>query len=183
MMRVAALVFLVIALGAAEVAADQSDERLNRLFRDLRASRTVDDARAYERQIWAIWGEMDDEQGAALLAHGSAAMAASDLDRALDQFDMLVARAPDFAEGWNKRATLFYLMGRYQESVADIHRTLALEPRHFGALFGLGLIMMALDRPRMALESFEAALALHPHLPAANAYLDELQDRVLGEPL
>ena len=71
----------------------------------------------------------------------------------------MVEQAPEFAEGWNKRATVHFLMGNWQASVRDIQQTLALEPRHFGALFGLGMIYDALGQPEAALRSFEATLA------------------------
>ena len=92
-----------------------------------------------------------------------------DLRTARAAFDLLVQRQPNFAEAWNKRATLLYLMGDDAGSIADIGRTLALEPRHFGALSGLGLIDARNDRPEQALRSFEAALAIHPFLPGAKA--------------
>jgi len=98
---------------------------------------------------------------------------------ALERFDRMVAQAPDFAEGWNKRATLHYLMGNYSASVRDIQRTLDLEPRHFGALSGLGLIYDALEQPAAALRSFEAAVAINPHLGSINARIEQLR-RELG---
>jgi tetratricopeptide (TPR) repeat protein len=101
---------------------------------------------------------------------------------ALDRFDRLVEQVPDFAEGWNKRATVYYLMGNYPASVLDIRRTLELEPRHFGALSGLGLIYDALDDPAAALRSFEAAVAIDPHLETAQERIKELRRQVGGRP-
>jgi tetratricopeptide (TPR) repeat protein len=101
---------------------------------------------------------------------------------AIVSFNRLIARSPDFAEAWNRRATLHYLMGNDAASIKDIEQTLALEPRHFGALSGLGLIMMRNQRPGVALRSFEAALELHPHLPAARAHLEPLRELLEGEP-
>ena len=97
-------------------------------------------------------------------------------------FDLLVAREPGFAEAWNKRATLLYLVGDDDGSIADIQRTLALEPRHFGALSGLGLIFARQERPAQALHSLEAALAVHPQLPGGRARADELKEETAGDP-
>jgi tetratricopeptide (TPR) repeat protein len=117
------------------------------------------------------------------MARGSEALARRDHLEARDAFDELVRRAPDFAEGWNKRATLHFVAGDYRASVEDIRRTLALEPRHFGALSGLGLIYLAVDRPKAAARSFEAALAIHPHLSGARAQVEMLKAKAAGEAL
>jgi len=100
---------------------------------------------------------------------------------ALGAFDEIIRLAPGFAEGWNKRATIHYLLGNYDASAADIESTLALEPRHFGALSGLGLVRIAQGDEAKALEAFEAALAVHPHLPGADSHIKELRQRVKGK--
>ena len=91
-----------------------------------------------------------------------------------------MALEPDFAEAWNKRATVHYLMGDYVASVHDIQQTLALERRHFGALSGLGMIYEAIGRPSAALRSFEAALAINPHLDATRQRIEELRRELEG---
>ncbi|MDG2033367.1 MAG: hypothetical protein P8J29_05475 [Rhodospirillales bacterium] len=96
---------------------------------------------------------------------GILAMNSGKLDAALVLFDELVGLKPDFAEGWNKRATVFYPMTSYGASMRDIARTLELEPRHFGALSGFGLINQAIGRPEVAVMALEKALENHPHLP------------------
>ncbi|MFO1038829.1 MAG: tetratricopeptide repeat protein [Geminicoccaceae bacterium] len=135
-----------------------------------------------EEQIWAIWAEIDDSEGRTLLETGTDAMQRRAYGRALESFNALVVRDPEFAEGWNKRATLFYLMGDYKSSVLDIEKTLALEPRHFGALSGLGLIYIAVDKPEAAIRSFEAALAIYPKLASAKAHVDMLRAMTAGDP-
>ena len=112
------------------------------------------------------------------------AMAEARLQAALERFDRMVEQAPDFAEGWNKRATVHYLMGDYRASVRDIQRTLGLEPRHFGALSGLGLIYDAIDQPAAALRSFEAAVAINPHLGSIKERIERAAPRArrLGRP-
>lgn len=107
-------------------------------------------------------------------------MASGDHETALDAFDDLVATAPNFAEAWNKRATVYYLMGRLDESVTDIQQTLELEPRHFGALSGLALIYDAVDQPEAAIRSLEAALEINPHLHGSRARIDQLREKLKG---
>ena len=90
----------------------------------------------------------------------------------------MVVIAPDFAEGWNKRATVHYLMGNYDKSLSDVAKTLALEPRHFGALSGRGLIYIELEDEKRALEAFEEALAIHPNLVSAAINAKALRERL-----
>lgn len=150
---------------------DQSDPRLDDLFARLKAAPTAEAAAPLEAQIWAIWGETGDDKAAALMALGRGAMQAGAHSAALIAFDKVVALAPDFAEGWNLRATVHYLLDELDASLADIAKTLALEPRHFGALSGRGLVYMKKGDLERALQSFEAALAINPHMagPRINA--------------
>ena len=108
-------------------------------------------------------------------------MSARRLAEALAAFDRVVELAPDYAEGWNKRATLHYLRGNYVASVDDIERALDLEPRHFGALSGLAMVSLAIGEEERALDAFEAALAIHPHLAGADTHIRNLRKRVRGE--
>ena len=96
-------------------------------------------------------------------------------DAALVSFNTVIELKPEFAEGWNKRATLYYLMGKFSLSINDVERTLALEPRHFGALSGLGLIHMALEKPARAMNAFERALVVHPHMLHAKLMIEKLR--------
>lgn len=152
-------------------AADQKDARLPGLFKDLRDAADLEAAQVIEVQIWHIWFQNDDNAIVLLMEQGEAAMGQRNYDSALRSFNQVIQIAPDFAEGWNRRATLYYLMGRYDDSLADIDKTLALEPRHFGALAGRGLVYSALEELDLALRSFEAALAVNPHMvgPRINA--------------
>jgi tetratricopeptide (TPR) repeat protein len=94
--------------------------------------------------------------------------------------DDIVARLPEWAEGWNKRAAMLYLMGEYDRSLADCERVLTLEPRHFGALAGIGLIRIQKDEPREALAAFRKALAVNPFLKKRFGLIPELE-RLVGE--
>jgi tetratricopeptide (TPR) repeat protein len=116
------------------------------------------------------------------MALGIVAASQGDLRRSLDYFDRVVRTAPDFAEGWNKRATVYYMMGDYTASVEDIRRTLALEPRHFGALSGMGLIYDAIGDTEAAVKVWEKALEIHPHMEGIRNRIRELRGRAKGNP-
>jgi tetratricopeptide (TPR) repeat protein len=181
-----ALILLWLALLAPGLirpaAGDQQDVRLNVLFERLRATSSEAEARTAELQIWQIWSESEDPLVNGLMRDGIRAMAAEQLPVALDYFNRMVTLAPDFAEGWNKRATVYYLLVDYRASVLDIERTLELEPRHFGALSGLGLIYDAIEAPAAALRSYEAAVAINPHLESAKQRIDALRRQLRGSP-
>jgi tetratricopeptide (TPR) repeat protein len=162
--------------------ADQQDPRLAGLFERLQETPNATEAQAVEQQIWRLWLESNDAAIDRLMLQGIAAMHAQRYDAALQAFDRMVEQAPGFAEGWNKRATVHYLMGDWQASVVDIQRTLALEPRHFGALFGLGLIYDALEQPEAALRSYEATLELNPHSESTRLRIQELRRQLQGSP-
>jgi tetratricopeptide (TPR) repeat protein len=106
------------------------------------------------------------------------AMDRGEFRSALQHFSSLIQRSPGFAEGWNRRATLHYLRGNYASSARDIKQTLLLEPRHFGALSGLGLIMIRLREPDAAIVAFEKALAVNPHAANVRYHLERLRDLV-----
>lgn len=180
----AIVVALLVAFAAPSWSrADQSDGRLESLFTQLLKAKGPAEAKAVEGMIWSIWTQSDDGAVRALMRDGVGAMSRGDYRHALTKFDQMVLIAPDFAEGWNKRATVHYLLGNHEKSLADIGKTLELEPRHFGALSGRGLVYAALSDERRALEAFEAALAIHPNFVAAaiNArhLRSKLQDRAI----
>jgi tetratricopeptide (TPR) repeat protein len=161
---------------------DQRDVRLDALFERLRATSSQAEAWTAQQQIWQIWSESEDPLVNRLMQDGVQAMASHQLTVALDYFNRMVELAPDFAEGWNKRATVYYLMHNYRTSVLDIERTLELEPRHFGALSGLGMIYDAIDEPEAALRSFEAAVAVNPYLDGPRQRIEELRRQLQGSP-
>ena len=159
---------------------DQLDPRLDDLFEALAAAPSDAHAEAVEQQIWAIWFDAGDSELDRRMAEGAEAMNRGDADAALGAFGAVIAARPDYAESWNWRATLYYLMRRFPESVADIERTLALEPRHFGALSGLALIREAQNEPFQALEALEQVTRIHPRMPHLAERVDKLSS-MLGE--
>ena len=171
-------IMALLALGGAAASADQTDRRLDGLFKQLKETKDDAEARGLETQIWAIWTRSDNEDVNQLMEVGSLAMAGQKFEIALNAFNRIIELAPNFAEGWNKRATLYYLMGNYPASLADIKRTLELEPRHFGALSGLGLVNVELEHDEAALAAFERALAVDPHLDSANKNAEALRERI-----
>jgi tetratricopeptide (TPR) repeat protein len=153
--------------------------QLDDLFANLKAAKTQEDGEAIVAQIWQVWQhsgnpELDAAMERATLIMGQVPALA------LPVLDDIVARAPGWAEGWNKRATVLYLMGEYARSLADIDRVLALEPRHFGALAGLGLIRIEKGEPREALAAFRRALAVNPFLRERFGVIPALE-KELGE--
>ena len=178
------LVVAACCLGiAAPASADQTDPRLDAMFAELGTTGSAERAQVVEARIWSIW--LDPPAGAGVadaMQRGLRMMSLGQGHDALRAFDAVVTVAPDYAEGWNKRATVRYALGDLAGSAEDIQRTLVLEPRHFGALSGLGLVRLAQDRPADALAAFEAALKIHPHLPGL-ANIEALRDRVRGKPL
>jgi tetratricopeptide (TPR) repeat protein len=169
---------LLLVPGGTAARADQTDPRLDGLFKQLKETADADEARGLETQIWAIWGRSDDADVNQLMDVGSLAMAGEKYAMALKAFDRIIELRPNFAEGWNKRATVYYLVGNYPASLADIKRTLELEPRHFGALSGLGLVNVELEHDEAALAAFERALAVDPHLDSATANAVALRERI-----
>jgi tetratricopeptide (TPR) repeat protein len=151
--------------------ADQNDASLTLLFEQLSEAIDPNEAMPIEREIWRVWLKHPDRAVNILMKKGIAAMNRQDYRKALEIFDQMVKIAPDYAEAWNKRATVHYLMSQFEESLADINKTLELEPRHFGALAGRGLVYAGMhDLPR-ALKAFEDALAVNPQMigPRINA--------------
>ncbi|HCQ64214.1 MAG TPA: hypothetical protein DIU07_03125 [Rhodobacteraceae bacterium] len=133
-----------------------------------------------EDAIWEEWSETGSASLDLLLQRGREAMSAGDTAEAIEHFSALVETAPDFAEGYNARATAYFEAGLYGPSLSDIVRVLSLEPRHFGALAGLGVILEETgDRPG-ALEAFRAARAIHPHRSDLREAVERLEAELQG---
>jgi tetratricopeptide (TPR) repeat protein len=179
-LSLAAALLAGAAAGAAR--ADQKDPRLEGLFYQLRTAGAALDGKRAESEIWQIWTEGVDEDSNILMWRGLVFMKRSDYAAALEVFAALTEKAPDFAEGWNKKATVEFMLDDYDASVRDIERTLALEPRHFGALSGLGQIYLTLGRKEAALKAFEAALAINPHLESLRTTVESLRKEIGGQP-
>jgi tetratricopeptide (TPR) repeat protein len=163
--------------------ADQSSDLLDDLFDRLKTSTNATGAAAIEGLIWKVWthrGVAEVDQNMML---GIQAMGKEDLNGSLSYFNEVVRRDPGFAEGWNKRATVYYLMGNFDASVADIKKTLTLEPRHFGALSGIGLIYDAIGDQAAAVKVWEKALEINPHMAGIRHRIEEIRTGAKGKPI
>ncbi len=136
-----------------------------------------------QAQIWAAWNRSGSDSMDLLAVRADQAMEAKDYEAAVVFLNDLTRLAPEFAEGWNKRATLHFIEGRYGQSIDDIARTLAIEPRHFGALSGLGIILDRLGDKKGALEAYRKAVEIHPNLPGAQDGIKKLSKEVEGQRL
>ena len=131
-----------------------------------------------ERALWQLWSRSGDDEIDGLMANGIEQIAAGDGAGAVVTFTRMIERRPDFAEGWNKRATVYYLIGEYRKSLADCDEVMKRNPYHFGALSGYGLIYLKLDQPARALDYFEQALRVNPNLDQVRETVETLR-RVL----
>jgi tetratricopeptide (TPR) repeat protein len=162
-----------------KVGADKT-RGLDFLFGALKAAPDEASAKHVEARIWAIWMQTPSDTAALLMMRAKAAMDAQQIDVALKLLDSIVKLRPDWTEAWNRRATLYYLKNDYARSLADIQQVLAREPRHFGALAGLGMIMQDLGDDKRALEAFRKALAVNPHLEKVPDLVKTLSEKVEG---
>lgn len=166
---------------AVPVGAGQTDKRLDAIFERIKATDNSAEGAELATRVWEIWLQSDNDTVNELMSRGIEAMSVQNYEVALASFDKMVEIDPEFAEGWNKRATVYYLMGQYQASLRDIKQTLALEPRHFGALSGMGLVFLAMGNDAAALKAFEAALKVNPHMAGPRINAEELRQRLRSE--
>lgn len=165
-------------LPAQEIARD-AESLLNRLG-TLTAENDVAEASRLAREIIERWSHSGSPAMDLLLTRGRSAIGAEDWPRAIAHLTALTDHAPDFAEGWNERATAFFLMEQYGPAIADIEQVLILEPRHFGALAGLGIMLEQLGEQENALMAFRAALEVYPAEENVRAAVARLE-RETGE--
>ena len=176
------LVLLAVLAGAAAGAsADQTAPELDQLFRALSEAGNAHAGALIEQRIWALWFAAPEPEAARLLEQARAAAEAGAPDAALALFGQLTSEYPEFAEGWNQRAIMHYLVGDIERALDDIARTLELEPRHFGALAGRGQCYLKLERPHESLQAFEESLDINPwstsvvnQIEMLEAYLEAL---------
>lgn len=160
------------------VTADQNDPQLESLFESLQQAKSNAETKRIENAIWQIWLDAPDEHASDLLSQVSFAMSQGQNRLALQLSNQLVDSSPEFAEAWNKRATIQYLLGNHGLSVADIKETLLLEPRHFGALSGLGMIFLRSGNYEAALDAFKRVLQISPASENAQGSIARVQSMI-----
>ena len=152
------------------------DAKLSQLFEQLKKSNNTSIAFEIEKKIWNIWATHPTHDNLTRsLAKGSDLMSEGELGVAYKIFSTIIESDPTWAEGWNKRATVFYLMGRYQDSLNDIDEVLKRESRHFGALSGQGLVQIKLGNYEKAIKSYQAVQKIYPSIRAAKVKIPQLK--------
>lgn len=155
--------------------------RLEKLFSDLKRERNPRGAERIANFIREEWGKSGSASIDLMMGWSAKAMEDKKFDVALDFLDQVTMLAPDYAEGWNRRATVHYMMDSYAKSMSDIEHTLRLEPRHFGALSGMAEIFKIYGRKQAALDAYSRVLAVYPMLRNAQEEVSELADELAGE--
>ncbi len=153
---------------------------LDFLFEALKIAPDDTSAKAIEQRIWALWVVSRSDTANLLMTRVKTAIEAKDLDLAIKLLDAIVEIKPDYVEAWNRRATIHYLKKEYANSLADIRQVLQREPRHFGALSGLGLIMQEIGDDKRALEVYRRALEVYPRLEKIPDLVKTLKEKVEG---
>jgi tetratricopeptide (TPR) repeat protein len=161
----------------------ERQKNLDRLFEALKLAPDDESAKYIENRIWGIWLASSSDTANLLMSRVKTALEAQDLDLALKLLDAIIDIKPDFVEAWNRRATVYFAKKDFGRAVADIREVLAREPRHFGALEGLGIILQEIGEDKAALEALRRALAIHPHLEHVPDLVKKLSDKIEGRDL
>ena len=162
--------------------ANDNKEEIDKLFIQLKSALNFENSKEIEDKIWDLWTTHPSKDNLTkLLADGSSAMMKNNLDTALNKFTEAIKLDPSWAEAWNKRATVLYLMGKYDLSQADIDKVLMIEKRHFGALAGQGLVQTALKNYQKAIDSFIEAHKVHPFMKSPLIMIEKLKLQIKKE--
>jgi tetratricopeptide (TPR) repeat protein len=153
---------------------------LDFLFGALKLAPDETTAKAIEERIWTVWTASRSDTANLLMMRVKTAIEAKDLDLAVTLLDGIVKIRPDYIEGWNRRATIFYMKKDYGRAIADIRQVLKREPRHFGALAGLGLILQDIGDDKQALEVYRRALEVYPRMERIPDVVKTLQEKIEG---
>ncbi len=179
--RILLLLALLAAGWSAPIVADQTDQRLDELFEQLRSSGNEQKLLQVEGQIWEIWYQSGSDEIDQLMQQASLLVEGGELSAAEDIYTRVIETRPGFSEGWNRRATVRYYMRDYEGSLADIENTLRLEPRHFGAIWGLGMILGRQRDFERAIEAFERLIEIKPNSQDARPRIELLRQEMAKE--
>ena len=155
-------------------------QNLDRLFEALKVAPDDESAKYIENRIWAIWLASGSDTANLLMGRVKTAMEAKDFELAIRLLNAIIDMRPNFIEAWNRRATLYYMNKDFTRAIGDIREVLAREPRHFGALAGLGIILQEFGDDKRALDAFRRALAIHPHIERVPDMVKRLSDKIDG---
>ena len=169
-------VFLIYLFSFTSLFANDRDVRLNQLFNELKVNKAKV-AAIVEQEIWSLWStHPTDEKLTARLEEGSMFVRNQQPNRARDIFTEVIKLDENWAEAWNKRATVLYILGEYQKSQEDIDKVLELEPRHFGALAGQGMVNIKLKNYEKAIRSYEEAQEIYPSMKTPDAMIKQMKE-------
>ena len=175
-MKKISFIFLFFIFSSSLFADDNHQREIDKLFIQLKNANDFENSKKIEDKIWDLWTTHPSKNNLTkLLADGSSAMMDNKLDAAYDKFTEVIELDPNWAEAWNKRATVLYLMGKYELSQADIDKVLMIEKRHFGALTGQGLVQTALKNYQKAIDSYIEAHKVHPFMKSPMIMIEKLQ--------
>ena len=175
-MKKISFIFLFFLFSSSLFADDNHQREIDKLFIQLKSANDFENSKKIEDKIWDLWITHPSKNSLTkLLADGSSAMMDNKLDTAYNKFTEVIKLDPNWAEAWNKRATVLYLMGKYKLSQADIDKVLAIEERHFGALTGQGLVQTALKNYQKAIDSYIEAHKVHPFMKSPMIMIEKLQ--------
>ena len=175
-MKKISFIFLFFIFSSSLFADDNHQREIDKLFIQLKSANDFENSKKIEDKIWDLWITHPSKNSLTkLLADGSSAMMDNKLDTAYNKFTEVIKLDPNWAEAWNKRATVLYLMGKYKLSQADIDKVLAIEERHFGALTGQGLVQTALKNYQKAIDSYIEAHKVHPFMKSPIIMIEKLQ--------
>ena len=161
---------------------EERDLELNKLFNQLKNNSDTSMAFKIEMKIWNIWSTHQSQENLTqLLANGSNLMKQHKLNKAYETFSKVISLDSNWAEGWNKRATVLYMLGRYEESQEDINEVLKLEKRHFGALSGQGLVQIELKNYERAINSYKEVQKIYPSMQSPKIMIPQLKELIKKE--
>ena len=175
-------IFIFFVYSCVSYADDNQQKQINKLFNQLKTTTNYENSKKIESKIWELWSTHPSEDKlTALLEDGSSYVSQNKLETAYETFTKAIELDSNWAEAWNKRATVLYLMWKYEQSQADIDKVLELEKRHFGALAGQGLVQTALNNYKKAIDSYIEAHKIHPNLKSPLIMIEKLQNQIKKE--
>ena len=172
------LIFLLYFLSQLSSLSDERDNKLNQLFIELKANQS-NDAFIVEQEIWKLWStHPTDMKLTARLEEGAQFVRTQQLSKAIEIFTEVIKLDQNWAEAWNKRATVFYMMGKFKQSQEDIDKVLALEARHFGALAGQGLVNIQLKNYEKAILSYQQVKEIYPSMQSPEIMIRRIEELI-----